>query len=149
VRRESGQLRDALPSLGAGLDAYRRDLRRLVAAGRDAGVAIVLVTQPALWDESLPSDLRRLLWMGKADETHEDGTRAYYSPGALADGLSRYNEVLLQICEEESLHCIDLANDLPRDTSVFYDDLHFNESGARLVADKIAAVLLPTLRIRS
>jgi hypothetical protein len=39
-----------------------------------------------------------------------------------------------------------LASGLPRDMSTFYDDVHFNESGARRVASVLAEEMmkLPT-----
>jgi hypothetical protein len=46
------------------------------------------------------------------------------------------------VCRERGLECVDLAAKLPRDTSVFYDDCHFNESGARRVAEVLAEHLL-------
>ena len=36
----------------------------------------------------------------------------------------------------------DLAAHVPRDTTAFYDDVHFNESGARIVADLVTRHLL-------
>ena len=65
----------------------------------------------------------------------------YYSPAALAKGLEAYNARLLDICRRRGAECVDLASMLAKDTSVFYDDLHFNESGARKVAAVLASYL--------
>jgi hypothetical protein len=49
---------------------------------------------------------------------------------------------LLEVCRERELACIDLAAALPQDETVFYDDAHFNESGARQVANVVVRSLL-------
>lgn len=51
--------------------------------------------------------------------------------------MGRYNETLSKVCRAQHVECIDLASLLPKDTSVFYDDIHFNEEGA----DKVAEIL--------
>ena len=48
--------------------------------------------------------------------------------------MSLFNEALLTVCRINSLECYDLASAIPKDTTAFYDDCHFNEGGARLVA---------------
>ena len=65
--------------------------------------------------------------------------RAYLSTGALARVMARYNEALLDVCRQRALACVDAAKVLPRDTTAMYDDVHFNEQGARLLAHELAA----------
>ena len=66
----------------------------------------------------------------------------YYTAEALARGMAAYNKRLLDICAERQVECIDLATALPKDTTVFYDDVHFNESGSKQVAQILADYLL-------
>ena len=40
------------------------------------------------------------------------------------------------------MECIDLAKTLPKDTTVFYDDVHFNENGAHQMVQIVADYLL-------
>ena len=68
----------------------------------------------------------------------------YYSVDALATALGRYNETLLAVCATARIDCMDLDAKLPKDTTVFYDDVHFNEAGARQVAMTVVAHLLDT-----
>jgi hypothetical protein len=65
----------------------------------------------------------------------------FYSVEALAEGMAAYNGRLLEICRQRQVECIDLATLLPKDTTVFYDDAHFNESGAKQVARIVADYL--------
>lgn len=53
-------------------------------------------------------------------------------------GVDRHNGVLRDVCRERGLDCLDRATLLPKDTTVFYDDCHFNEAGARRVASLFA-----------
>ena len=38
--------------------------------------------------------------------------------------------------------CLDLAAVLPKDTTIFYDDCHFNEHGAEVMAKELTRHLL-------
>ena len=38
-------------------------------------------------------------------------------------------------CREQSLDCLDLAAAVPKTPVAFYDDVHFTEAGAQIVAD--------------
>jgi len=60
----------------------------------------------------------------------------------LAIAMDSYNEALIELCSEEGLECYDLTANVPKDTTAFYDDVHFNESGARIVAGAISDYLL-------
>jgi len=66
----------------------------------------------------------------------------YYSAGSLASGMELYNQTLLQVCRDRGVACIDLAAALPKDTTIFYDDAHFNEAGSRRVAEVLAHYLI-------
>ena len=58
----------------------------------------------------------------------------YYSIDALAKGMKMYNETLVKICLKNKIECIDLAKQLEKKTSIFWDDMHFTEHGAQMVA---------------
>jgi len=46
---------------------------------------------------------------------------------------------LLKVCSDCQVECMDLASEMDGNETYFYDDLHFNEAGARQVAEVIAA----------
>jgi hypothetical protein len=62
--------------------------------------------------------------------------------------MNRYNETLLSECRDQGLQCLDLASALPKDTVMFYDDVHFTEAGAaavgRLVAEHLRGAMPAT-----
>jgi lysophospholipase L1-like esterase len=129
---------DVLPDLSEALAEYRHNLEAIADLAARRSVRVVMITQPSLWRRDLPPDLDSLLWFGWVR-----GSRAYYGIAALAEAMDRFNAVLLDVCRERA-ECVDLAARLPRDTTVFYDDCHFNENGARLVAAAVAEQIRTT-----
>jgi lysophospholipase L1-like esterase len=112
---------------------YRRDLIDVVQAARERGRAVAMMTQPTLWRADLPPELEDKLW-----QYNQFGA---YTPAALAQAMDAFNQVMLDVCREHGVPCLDLASQLPKDASVFYDDCHFHDEGCRIVADRVAAWL--------
>lgn len=52
--------------------------------------------------------------------------------------MAQFNARVLKVCRDRRLECIDLDRYVPRTLESFYDDVHFNESGSRLVAEIVA-----------
>ena len=138
-RRDATALRASLPDLGAALAEFDENLDALVAMTEQAGVRLVLATQPVMWRDDLPPDLEALLWMGGVGHFMETPGHDYYTVGALAQGMAQFNDRTRAACARHGLRCVDLAAALPADTRTFFDDCHFNEPGAVAVADAVAA----------
>jgi lysophospholipase L1-like esterase len=145
-RRRAGRLLDSLPDLSrAGwLAGYAARLDAIVDAARRRGARLVFMTQPALWRDDLSDAELALLWTGGPPLHSLEEGADYYTAGALAEGMRRFNETLLEVCRKRRVECLDLAGRLPRDSSIFYDDAHFTEEGARRVAELVARFLLAT-----
>ena len=129
-----------MPDLAIGREEYRRRLETLGAECTLRGRRCVFLTQPTIWRSGLQADVQRLLlfgWLGPKFQP-----RGYVSAPELARGMDSYNQVMLDVCRENHLECYDLAAALPKDTSAFYDDAHFTETGARLVAGALSRYLL-------
>ena len=128
------------PDLTTALDEYRGRIVALAGQCRNIGMRCLFVTHPALWRGDLSLADRRLLWFGWVGPWEHP--KGYVSPADLARAMDAYNRTLLDVCREKSLECYDLAREIPKDTSAFYDDVHFNEAGARMVAQHLAQYLL-------
>jgi len=102
----------------------------------------IFMTQPAMWKPDLPKELSDLLLFGGVGPSHRESGHEYYSVEALFEGMRMYNETLIAICRARNVECVDLASLLPQDTTVFYDDCHFNDSGSRRVATILAEYIL-------
>ncbi len=49
--------------------------------------------------------------------------------------MYQFNQRLIDICRSKKVTCINL--ELPHSSDAFYDDCHFNENGADLVANQL------------
>ena len=135
--RRYGARTEIPPKYDAAIKTYQATLRRIIQCCQDNGQHLVLMTQPALFRSNLSAQEQALLC-----QCFENGP---YDPGTLADVLDKYNAAMLDVCRQDHVDCIDLASMLPKDTSVFYDDVHFNVGGcervANIVTDFLAAKL--------
>lgn len=55
----------------------------------------------------------------------------------IEEGMKTFNAKTLEVCQKINIECLDLASILPKDTSVFADEVHFNENGANQVAETL------------
>jgi lysophospholipase L1-like esterase len=120
---------------------YRRRIRRLIRTSREIGVVPVFLTQPLLYSDT-PE------WRSVAGGSRWDGTRELpVSAADYARMVGALNGDLIAVCEEEGVHCFDLASRVPPQSTYFYDAMHFTEAGAdlvgRLVAGYLAEEVLP------
>ncbi|MDY6965805.1 MAG: SGNH/GDSL hydrolase family protein [Halobacteriota archaeon] len=137
-RMNATEILEEPPDLFLALEEYDRNINSIIDLADDRSVRVIFMTQPTLWRSGLTQDEMDLMWFG------DDGNGSYYSVQALNTSMERYNERLLETCSYRGIECIDLADQLPQDATVFYDDAHFNENGARLVASNIADYLNTT-----
>ncbi len=128
---------DYLPDLVSSLAEFRRNMTMLAKIAKERNVKLFFVTQPAIWGAHITKEQRDLLWLGGNGNIRSKNVTAYYSAEALAQGLEKYNNVTRQVAELESVGLIDIAANLPKNTTVHYDGVHFNENGAQLVANLI------------
>lgn len=140
-RAQASGFKDQLPDLSTALSNYRAELGTILEVAHAHGTRIVFATQPFIYRADLPDEYEDLLWMGWAGERQPEPGQEYYSTAAMAEAYRRYNQTLLAFCREEAAECVDLEPRIPKDTTSFYDDIHFNDSGAEQVARVLAEVL--------
>jgi len=142
-RAHASEVIDSLPDLRSALNEFDRNLNLIHDETQKQGIKLILVNQSALYKDSMGAYENSLLWMGGKGNFQKEGSHIYYSTKALYNGLLLYNKHLKEFCEQNPyVKFIDIETELPRDTSVFYDDCHFNESGARKVASIISRQML-------
>jgi lysophospholipase L1-like esterase len=141
-RKRSTEVRDELPDLSSALKGYANNINKLIDIAQEKSVRPIFMTQPTMWKPGLPDNLNALFWLGGIGDFQRESGRPYYSVAALERGIRLYNDTLLQVCKERHVECLDLASVLEKDTTVFYDDVHFNESGSRKVAKLLSLYML-------
>ena len=124
--------------INRGLLEYRRNIKEIINICKRNKVRPIFITQPTLLRKGLPENYRRLLWLGQIAEN------VYGDEEDLEKLLGMYNEALKEICVQNDVEYIDLANDINKDMDNFYDDGHFNRKGSH----KVAAVVTDYLRTR-
>lgn len=138
-RRMDAVITDAAPDLAAGLDAFRENLKRIIATCRKRGIGLVLTTQPVLWRADLSPDLAQRCWFGWL----QDGR--YLSLGQLRAAMDQYNAVTRTVCSEGGIPCVDL-DAMNGNAAYFHDDCHFTEAGARTVAAMVSPTVIKALQ---
>jgi lysophospholipase L1-like esterase len=144
LRKNAKVIRHALPDLASALKEYARNLNLMIDLSRNKSVRLIFLTQPVMWKPGLPQELQDLMWSGGVGNFREAIESEFYSVEALAAGMQMYNEKLKEVCRSREVECFDLASRLPapQDTTVFYDHCHFNENGAKEVANAVAHYML-------
>ena len=119
-----------LPDLTDGLNHYEHNLEKIIKEAQKRNITLIFITQPTLWQKNLSEKYKTLL----AARAHYHKT-PLYTGEALNEIMTVFNKRLLTVCNKFNTPVIDLQ--LPKNQTIFYDDMHFNESGAEVVARKI------------
>jgi hypothetical protein len=107
---------------------------------RTLKVRCLFLTQPSHWRSDLTPVEEQSLWQGLVGPWNDHG--GYVAAGDLEKAMNAYNRTLLDLCQQDGLECFDLASVIPKNSSVFFDDIHYTEAGADLVADRLLDYLL-------
>jgi lysophospholipase L1-like esterase len=134
---------DQLPDLTEALARYSKNLNDLVDRGNALGATTIFLTQPTIWSDYMEREEVSHLFAGGIGPNAEwCKEKKYYSPRALAEGMAKFNHVLLEVCRARSLYCIDLAAIVPKKSKYFYDEMHFSDAGADFVSDIVSRGIL-------
>ena len=127
-----------LRKYSAPLAAYASRVAAIVDESRRNGIEPVLVTQPGMYGEGLDPatgvDLAKIQVRGAANG------RLWWKVQEM------YNDVTRRTATERGVLLVDAAHELPKDSRLFYDFMHFTNEGAARLGDIIADHLAPRLR---
>jgi len=131
TRRQS-QAKIAVEVKPQWIEEYRTHLRTMVAEATRQGKRLIFMTQPTLWTGQTDDKTERLTLAGRlSDGQYADNATCF-------QGMEQHNQAMRDVAASSGIEIVDLAAGLPKSTETFYDDCHFNESGARLVATALA-----------
>jgi hypothetical protein len=136
VRKGAMQKQIEIPRelLEKALAIYQRDLENIIVTCKFKRVKLVMMTQPTIWCKDLSKDLQDLIYINSGQHI--------FGLAALEEMMQAFNDTMVRVCGERGIDCIDLASQLPKDTSVFYDDAHFNIPGCEKVANVVSEFFL-------
>ncbi|MDN3664294.1 SGNH/GDSL hydrolase family protein [Algibacter miyuki] len=136
--KKRSKIIDELPNLEPALEHYTANIENLIQQANNKKIKLIFVTQATMWKPNLEKKYEDLIvTSGFANN------EAFYSTRSLHEGMAIFNTRLKAVCKKNNVSCLDLQ--LPKTTASFYDDFHFNESGAELASDQIADYLKPLL----
>jgi|GEM_PF-827164 lysophospholipase L1-like esterase len=134
-RQHALRFLDTLPDMTAALDEYNRILNLMIDEAQKQKLQIIFINESAIWKDSMSEIEISKLWQGGIGKFQKESGHVYYSPKALRQGLEMYNQKLTSVCVSRGVHLIDIDSKLPHDLSVFYDDCHFTDEGAREIGN--------------
>jgi lysophospholipase L1-like esterase len=121
----------------APLPAFASRVAAIVDESRRNGIEPVLVTQPGLFGDAIDpatgSDLSTIQVQGAANG------RLWWKVQEM------YNDVTRRAANDRGVLLIDAARELPKDSRLFYDFMHFTNDGAARLGELVAAHLLGRL----
>lgn len=132
---------DKKPNLDSSLSQYEIANQKMIDIVKLKNKKIIFVAQPMAWDNAMNTELSKLCWYGWIGKSQHENTGRYYSFAVLREMLNEYDNLLRESCEENKVGFIELNNKLEKDITTYYDDCHFNENGARKVAQIISSYL--------
>jgi lysophospholipase L1-like esterase len=137
--RKDSKLINTLPELITGLAHYEKNTQQLIDLAKEKNIRLIFISQATMWKPNLQEKYERLMiTSGFANN------EAFYSTEAFYNGMEVFNQTLKTVCEKNNTDFINLQ--LPKTTASFYDDFHFNESGAQLASEQIASYLMTILK---
>jgi lysophospholipase L1-like esterase len=134
-RQEARRFLDTLPDMTDALDEYGRIINLMIDEAQKQKLQIIFINESAIWRDSMSEIEISKLWQGGIGKFQMESGHVYYSPKALRQGLELYNQKLASVCVSRGVHLIDIDSKLPHSLSVFYDDCHFTDEGAREIGN--------------
>ena len=118
------------------LEDYEKSLDRVIELSKEKNSTIMFMTQPSLYKMDMTAEEDASLWM-----TYDFGD-IYYPTETMIYAMEEFNNRLIKVCKNiKDIFCIDLEKKVPKTLDYTYDDMHFNENGARFVADEISSYM--------
>src|SRR5439155_26751055 len=141
LEHDAANTRITIEKFSAAVPAFAARVAAIIEECRRHGIEPVLVTQPALNGDAIDPatgvDLSTIQVRGAANG------RLWWQVQEL------YNDVTRRIGRERGVLVVDAAREMPKDSRLFYDFMHYTNEGAVVLGDIVASALLPDLSRRS
>ena len=115
---------------------FAEGMARLAERCRDAAYRCMLLTQPTAYYPGAPASETRYFRLTPPGRSYTLDLNSLVRVSGL------YNDFVRKLAAEEGLLLCDLAAVVPKGAEAFYDDVHFNTNGARIVAEALSDCIL-------
>ncbi len=114
--------------------AYAKNLQTIEGVTRAHGTKLILMTQQTTWNGPGNANLKEWHWSLCRSGTH-------YREDFMDEALKVLNEQARVVARQAAIPIYDLAETMPKSRNFFYDDVHFNDRGAREAALGLAKLI--------
>ncbi|MBL4710022.1 MAG: SGNH/GDSL hydrolase family protein [Flavobacteriales bacterium] len=123
---------NSLPDLEPAMKVMSNNILKINKICAERKIKLVVITQPVLWHKNMSKEEIKVSSYGKPIKN-----RKSYSDETMEEGMNIFNQQLLKIADQNNIYSIDLANQYPKNTTVFFDHCHYNKNGSTLVSELI------------
>ena len=117
------------------LAEYKTMVSRIFEECEKQGYRCVFLTHPTAYSRDIAPELKRRLWMTPPNQPFT------VTLDSLIHVSGLYNDWLYAAAKESGFEACDLGSQIPPTTDYLYDDCHFNEGGAKRVAELLRACI--------
>ena len=110
---------------------FARGMATLAERCRESAYRCMLLTQPTAYYTGAPSSVTQYFRLTPPGRSYTLDLESLVHMAGL------YNDFVKDLAAKQGLLLCDLAAAVPKGTEAFYDDVHFNTNGARLVAQAV------------
>jgi lysophospholipase L1-like esterase len=128
-----------IPDIRYAAAQYELRIRQLASAARRRGAQLVLVTQPVLWQASMPPEAMPRLVVCRV--LPFPGPWRWLTAAHLREAIDQFNAATRRVAIEYGVPLVE-ADELHAQLDCFYDDYHLTVHGADALAQLIADRLL-------
>lgn len=102
------------------------------------GARCLLLSQPSLYRTDLPDTVINKLWFGKYLCNKNTGkVKTYPNTASMKMAMDSFNRAVQRIAQTKKCLYLDADAYIPKNTTYFYDDVHFTNNGSKLLAKTI------------
>ena len=128
------------------IGAYGNNLKTLAGIAHGHDIPMIFMTQQSTWNSIVDPGASDWHWLLRVGALR-------FSEESMNAALMLMNDVMRQVAGRNKIAVYDLAEDIPKSSEYFYDDVHFNTKGAAFAGKNLAAEIathihapsLPTL----
>jgi lysophospholipase L1-like esterase len=122
--------------------AYSNNLKTLAGIADGHAIPMIFMTQQTTWNSSLDPGASEWHWLLRVGNLR-------YSEKSMDAAMRLMNGVMRQVAEANKIAIYDLAEDIPKSSEYFYDDVHFNTKGAAFAGQNLAAEIATRIHVPS
>lgn len=137
---DSLKLNQQLKEQGKYLIPFENRVQNLISTSIDNHIIPIFITQPTLVGEGI--DEQTGLDLEKIKFCDNLGGKVYW------EKLELYNDITRKVAKENNIFLIDLAIEMPKSTSLFFDCIHFTNEGSNVVSKIIYKKMKELLDIK-